>query len=75
MKCPYCGAEMEKGELRSKGGVYFLPEGEGVPLLYTQSQMDKHRAVCLPPYANSLTAAEYPTAYVCRACSKLIVEY
>ena len=29
MKCPFCGQEMEQGKLRSRGGLFFLPEGEG----------------------------------------------
>ena len=28
MICPYCGQEMEKGTLHSRGGNYFLPDGE-----------------------------------------------
>ena len=39
MKCPYCGNEMELGKLRSRGGVFFLPDGEKTPKLYTQKQM------------------------------------
>ncbi len=42
MKCPCCNKEMEKGELRSRGGVFFLPEGEESPKLYTENQMKKH---------------------------------
>lgn len=74
MKCPYCGRDMEHGEVRSRGGMFFLPEGESTPKLYTQSEMNKHRAIYLPPYMLDIRA-EYPTAYVCRACCKIIVEY
>ena len=28
MRCPICDKEMEIGKLRSRGGVYFLPDGE-----------------------------------------------
>ena len=74
MNCPYCGNDMERGELRSRGEMFFLPEGESTPKLYTQSEMNKHRAIYLPPYMLDVKA-EFPTAYVCRACSKIIVEY
>ena len=74
MKCPYCNSEMEKGELRSKGGVFFLPDGESSPLLYTEREMEKHNAVYLPPYMLSLIP-EYPTAYICRQCSKIVIDY
>ena len=74
MKCPYCGKEMEKGELRSRGGLFFLPEGEGLPKLYTKREMEKHNAVYLPPYLLDVKA-EFPTAYLCRDCSKIVIEY
>ena len=41
MKCPCCNNEMEKGKLRSKGGVFFLPDGEKSPKLYTENEMKK----------------------------------
>ena len=74
MKCPYCNNEMEKGELRSKGGLFFLPEGESIPKLYTDNQMKRHNAVLLPPHMASIRP-EYPTAYICRQCSKIMIDY
>lgn len=74
MKCPYCNNEMEKGELRSKGGLFFLPEGESIPKLYTDNQMKKHNAVHLPPYMTSIHP-EFPAAYICRQCSKIVIDY
>ncbi|MBE5760314.1 MAG: hypothetical protein E7332_09905 [Clostridiales bacterium] len=72
MKCPYCGNDMEKGKLHSHGGVFFLPDGESMPLLYTKNQMEKHRAVSLPPKLNSI-APKYPEAAFCRSCRKIII--
>ena len=74
MKCQCCNREMEKGELRSRGGVFFLPEGEEPPKLYTKNQMEKHNAVYLPPYLMSIFP-EYPIAYICRECSKIVIDY
>ena len=74
MKCPYCSNDMEKGTLRSRGGVYFLPDDEKIPLLYTEGQMQKRNAISLPPSMFG-TPVEYPTAYLCRACSKITIEY
>ncbi len=73
MKCPYCGKEMEKGTIRSRGGVYFLPDGETMPKLYSEREMSKHRAISLPPYLLQ-TIPEFPTAYACRECAKMIVD-
>lgn len=74
MTCAYCNAEMEKGALRSRGGLFFLPDGESSPMLYTQREMAKHHAVYLPPYIFSATS-EYPTAYICRSCSKIVIDF
>ena len=74
MKCPYCSHEMEQGKLRSKGGVYFLPDGEKLPKLYTENEMKKRRAVHLPPYMTPFSAG-YPTAYLCRQCSKITIDF
>lgn len=41
MKCPFCSTLMEKGVLRSRGGVFFLPDGEGLPRLYTKKRNGK----------------------------------
>ena len=68
------GQEMEQGKLRSRGGLFFLPEGEGLPKLYTRREMEKHRAVYLPPYALRWWA-DYPAAQICRSCSKIVVDY
>ena len=73
MKCPICGHEMELGKLRSRGGVFFLPNGEKTPKLYTQKEMAKHRAVSFPPFVLDFFP-EYPDAYVCRKCRKLIMD-
>lgn len=74
MKCPYCSREMECGTLRSRGGIFFLPDGEASPLFYTDKAMAKHNAVKLPPNL-PFPGVEFPVAYACRACSKLLIEY
>jgi len=74
MLCPYCNGEMEKGQLRSKGGMFFLPNGERKPWVYAEWAMERHHAVQLQPSLFSLFP-EYPTAYICRKCCKIIVEY
>ena len=74
MKCSDCNTEMEKGKLRSRGGVYFLPDGEKSPKLYTEHEMKKHNAVYLRPHMTEFFP-EYPTAYLCRMCSRIVIEY
>ena len=76
MVCPWWGREMEQGELHSRGGTYFLPEGEKTPKLYTESSMKKKNAILFPPDVNSLDwHPDVPVAYVCRQCHKLVIPY
>ena len=37
-------------------------------------EMEKHKAVYLPPYALRWWA-DYPAAQICRSCSKIVVDY
>lgn len=74
MKCPWCNNEMEKGRLINKGGLYFLPDGEKYPKLYTKREMEKHNAVYLPPYMFDVPAV-CPEAYICRSCTKIVIDY
>lgn len=71
MECPYCHSEMERGELHSRGGVFFLPDGEAMPRLYTDKEMKKHNAIAFPPYI--LGDKAFPITYVCKNCRKLII--
>ena len=74
MLCPYCGQTMEKGVLRSRGGVFFLPDGECSPLFYTAKQMQRHHAVLPASDMYSVTVG-FPIAYACRARAKRLIEY
>lgn len=80
MQCPYCGAEMELGTLRSRGCNYFLPAGETAPKLYAKKSMQQKRAVMLPPSPLGLTApvgddAYWPQAFLCRNCRRIMLPY
>jgi len=74
MKCPYCQSEMERGKLKSRGGMFFLPDGETMPKLYINAEFEKHRAISFPPHLLDIKL-EYPTAYVCRTCGKIIMDF
>ena len=76
MICPYCGQEMEKGTLHSRGGNYFLPDGESASGISfpAKQYFKKSRAISLPPGPWELSPT-WPVAYCCRSCQKLIIEY
>jgi len=66
---------MTKGTLRSRGGDYFLPDGEKVPKLYTAKSMTKCNAIPLRPYFFNMSAVvDKPVAYACRDCQKIIID-
>ena len=73
-KCPYCGAEMETGILHHRGG-FFLPEGEKMPWTYFEKSLKKRNAIELPLDDGFSFVPEYPKAYACRKCKKIIVPY
>ena len=77
MKCPYCGKEMEKGEIRNKGFNYFLPEGEKPVsfLVDAEKAIEKRNGILLTLYPYGYGGEEYPAAYCCRGCKKIILEY
>lgn len=76
MQCPFCGAEMEEGTFRSRGCNFFLPKGKRAAF-YTKRCMEKANAVMLPPspYKMALSSLQWPRAYCCRSCRKIIIEY
>lgn len=74
-KCPYCGGNLEKGKLISRGGNFFLPDGEKTPTLFTKKSMNKSRAILLPPDIVSDGDVQFPVGYVCRVCKKIIIPY
>lgn len=76
MKCPYCNNEMEKGILKSNGSNCFLPDGAKVYGMLTDSSLKKKNAIPLPPspYGGLFEPVEWPIAFVCRTCKKVIIE-
>lgn len=77
MQCPYCGGELEAGNLsvdngRYMGDVYWLPEGEEPPngLLFTKIRVEKKGGFLLTENAHP----SIPAAH-CPACKKLIISY
>ena len=49
MKCPFCGEEMVKGKLRTRGDNYFIPEGCKTSWIYTYKSMENAGAVLVSP--------------------------
>ncbi len=74
--CPWCGEKLEKGNFRSRGCNYFLPEGMKAPLFNVPKYMEKANAVFLPPYYWKISFnPDFPDAFLCRNCRKIIIPY
>lgn len=76
MNCPFCGKEMEQGEIRScQGGmIYWQPVKEEINRMrYTKSSIIKHDGVVLCGSQNNLTDSK--EAYICEECRKFIMSY
>lgn len=73
--CPWCGGELERGYLLHSGAC-FVPEGEKPSMFYSRASLEKHRNVMIPPNPNRLKLdVEWPDAWLCRTCQKIIVDY
>lgn len=72
--CSWCGNELEVGTFQSRGGNYFLPQNQTKPHFYSKDSMNKHNAILLPPDSLSLPI-DYPKAYACRSCKKIVIPY
>ena len=72
--CPYCGEPLEMGELRSRGGVYFLPENSMMPTFFMEGSMRKANAIPFPPFPLGVER-NFPKSYVCRKCHVFLMEY
>lgn len=76
MNCPFCGKEMIKGTFRSRGKNYFLPDGQKLPIIYSVKAMAKRNAILLPPdFLNISDIGNWPIAYACPDCKKIIIDY
>jgi hypothetical protein len=68
---------MEKGKIKSRGNVHWMPDGTWEPLVIkTRKKYEEMGAVLLPPYWYSASLArQWAVGYVCRKCGKMIVEF
>ncbi len=62
MNCPMCGKEMEAGRLFGKA-----------PLIW--SQKEKKRLLIRQEGEVHLIDGAFPTAYICKECRKVVVDY
>ena len=72
MKCPFCGGNMEPGNIFQGRGmrVTWYPEGEHAPYSYNLKSSLKHGGVPLSQAGLGRFYGLPCTAYICRACGK-----
>lgn len=75
MKCPYCGNEMELGNVcaRGGGGLYWLPEGKAIKFTVSNKKIEDHGGIVLVN-CNEVGMLEH-SAYICHTCRKLLMDF
>ena len=78
LKCPYCGEEMEPGNIVIAGtgrGMFYLPENEKLPMILTKQNVEKKEAVVLNGIYKTAFNEPKTSCYRCKTCQKIIIEY
>lgn len=70
VKCPYCGADMEKGLIQNQYELVWLPGNKRK--LFGRAEFHKG-AVILSK--QSILKGSAVTAYICKKCEKIIIDY
>ncbi|BCI61188.1 PF20097 family protein [Solibaculum mannosilyticum] len=79
MNCPFCGAQMQQGNVVTENsvGLFFLPpdQSPGFWLGDTSNSIEKKGGVVLDgPYHFRINHTELP-AFLCGTCRKIIFDY
>ena len=78
MNCPFCGAEMQNGNVVTENsvGLFFLPPESSIGFWFETSRtIEKKGGVVLDgPYQFRTNHTELP-AFLCAACRKVILDY
>lgn len=70
MKCPYCGEDMEKGLIQNQNELVWLPGNNRK--LFVKAEFHEG-AVVLSKL--SFLKGSAVTAYICKKCEKVIIDY
>ena len=71
--CPVCSGPLTEGKLHSRGGNFFLPDGEKLPITYAKDSIERHNGVKLPP--DSFGGGGLPSCTLCRTCRLIFLPY
>ena len=74
MNCPYCGARMAPGELRSSGdsAVFWMPKSASIKLCIRKSIEGQSGVLLDEIFPVGFIAKRRPTSYYCQACRTLL---
>lgn len=62
MRCPSCEKEMEQGRLYGKPPLLWSPRRKKLVLLRRQEEVQ-------------ILNGAFPTAYLCKSCRKVVIDY
>lgn len=79
IKCPVCGEDMERGNLRSTGGngLFYIPDASEMSDwgIWTRGAVEKRNGIVLDgPYMTRLNSTSV-RCFACRKCKKIIIDY
>lgn len=78
IECPYCGEEMEKGNIVITGtgrGMFYLPEGEKLAMILTEKSVEEKNGVVLNGIYRTTFNEPSTSCHRCRKCQKIVIEY
>ncbi|MEG0410082.1 MAG: PF20097 family protein [Erysipelotrichaceae bacterium] len=67
MNCPYCNTEMEKGYMQGASRMMWTPK----PHSFIMALPKKDEIM----FDSGITKASLCTAYLCRHCKKIVMDY
>lgn len=80
IKCPICGEEMERGNIRTQGsiGLFYIPESSKDLSdfgLWTRGAIEKRNGIIIDgPYMTRFNSTSV-RCFACRKCKKIIIDY
>jgi len=77
MKCPYCGSEMEVGNLKTEAGpgLFYMPGDKSYGIFPTQKNVENKGGIILD--GPNLTRFHYTSVecYACKSCRKIVIPF
>ena len=77
MKCPGCGAEMERGVVfaQKSSGIHWVPNRDCIPYVLSERKISACGGEAILPIAYGGMKPPAAPAWICKSCKIVSVEY